>query len=322
MASTFLENLLATPNLPALIGGIMLFAAGLVLLIASRVDAHAALLARRVAAAQPSIAFAKGAEGAPPSTAHLFRLLHLPVHSISEASKRQLVRHLFNRGILSEHPMIYFVGVQLLLALILGALSLMWARNIAVFSASPLILGCVVVTAAFAGWFIPRALIAYSVKQRTKAMRSGLPDALELLVVCIEAGLTLEDGLNRVVKELRQSQPALSEELGLTLADIKILPSREEALAKFAERIDIPSARAIITTLVQTLRYGTPLAKSLRVSAAQMRDDYLTEMEERGNRLPAYLTLPVMLLLMPTIFLIVGGPVVLRMIDNFPGLSR
>ena len=144
-----------------------------------------------------------------------------------------------------------------------------------------------------------------------------MPDALELLVVCVEAGLSLEDGLDRVVTELRRSQPALADELDLTLADLRILPSRDQALLNFAERIDIPNVRSVVTTLAQTLRYGTPLAQSLRVVAAEMRDDFLIELEERANRLPAYLTLPVILFLMPTIFLVVGGPAALRLFDAF-----
>ena len=171
--------------------------------------------------------------------------------------------------------------------------------------------------AAIGGWFVPLMLIGRGIKQRTKAVKSGLPDALELLVVCVEAGLSLEDGLDRVVTELSRSQPALAEELSLTLADLRILPSRDQALLNLADRIDIPNVRSVVTTLSQTLRYGTPLAQSLRVVAAEMRNDYLIEIEERANRLPAFLTLPVIVFMMPTIFLIVGGPAALRLFDAF-----
>src|SRR5581483_4007483 len=144
---------------------------------------------------------------------------------------------------------------------------------------------------------------------------------LELLVVCAEAGLSLEDGLSRIVNELHRAQPALADELGLTLADLKILPSREQALTNLAERVNVPSVRTVVTTLAQTLRYGTPLAQALRVVAAEMRNDFLLEMEERANRLPAFMTLPVMCFLMPTIFLIVGGPAALKLLDSFQNFS-
>jgi tight adherence protein C len=171
--------------------------------------------------------------------------------------------------------------------------------------------------AAILGWLVPIVVVRHGIKKRIKVVSAGMPDALELLVVCVEAGLSLDDGLDRVVEELAHSQPALAEELALTSADLKILPSRDQALANFAARVDIPSVRSVITTLSQTLRFGTPLAQSLRVVAAEMRNDYLIKLEEQANRLPALLTLPVIIFLMPTIFLIVGGPAALRLIDGF-----
>jgi tight adherence protein C len=101
------------------------------------------------------------------------------------------------------------------------------------------------------------------------------------------------------------------------LADLRILPSRDVALTNFAERVDVPSVHSVVTTLAQALRYGTPLAQSLRVVAAELRNDALISLEERANRLPAFMTLPVILFLMPTIFLMVGGPAVLRLLDAF-----
>ena len=117
-----------------------------------------------------------------------------------------------------------------------------------------------------------------------------MPEALDLLVVCVDAGLSLEDGLSRVVSELRASRPALADELALTSADLRILPSRDQALAKMSERVDLASIRSVTTTLAQTLRYGTPLAQALRVIATEMRNDALIQMEQRANQLPALLT--------------------------------
>jgi tight adherence protein C len=143
----------------------------------------------------------------------------------------------------------------------------------------------------------------------------GLPEALELLVVCVEAGLALEDSIDRVTEELKLSQPVLAEELALTSADLKILPDRDIALHNLADRIAEPSVRSVVTTLSQTLRYGTPLAQALRTSAAELRSESLMTLEERANRLPTLLTVPMMLFILPTIFLIVGGPAVLRLTD-------
>jgi tight adherence protein C len=175
----------------------------------------------------------------------------------------------------------------------------------------------VAVVAAIAGWILPILFIAHVVKTRKKAVGSGLPDALELLVVCVEAGLSLEDGIQRVARELAVSQPALADELALTWAELNILPSRAQALANLADRVDVPSVRSVVSMLSQSLRFGTPLAQSLRVGAVEMRNDQMTLLEERASRLPALMTIPVMLFIMPTIFLIIGGPAALRLIDTF-----
>ncbi len=167
------------------------------------------------------------------------------------------------------------------------------------------------------GWFAVAWLLQRRATKRLALVEIGLPDALELLVVCVEAGLSLEDSFDRVIAELGQSRPELAEELGLTSADLKILPNRDDAFAKFANRVDLPSVRSLVTTLSQTMRYGTPLAQALRVVALDLRNDSLVRLEERASELPALLTVPMMLFIMPTIFLIVGGPAALRVADIF-----
>ena len=114
---------------------------------------------------------------------------------------------------------------------------------------------------------------------------------------------------------MRRSQPALAEELSILVADLKLLPNREEALTKFAERVDRPTVRSVVMTLAQTMQYGTPLAQSLRVMSAELRNDTLVKLEERANRLPVLMTVPMIVFLLPAIFLVVGGPAVLHVID-------
>ncbi len=175
--------------------------------------------------------------------------------------------------------------------------------------------------AAITAWFLPIVPVKIAVKKHRTAVAAGLPDAIELMAICADAGVSLESGLQRVAQELRNSQPALASELALTWAQIALFPNRDQALLNLADRINLPSLRWVVTTLSQSMRFGTPLAQSLRVAAAEMRNDRLVQLEERANRLPTLLTLPVMLLIMPTIFLIVGGPAALRIIDTFTRTS-
>jgi tight adherence protein C len=150
-----------------------------------------------------------------------------------------------------------------------------------------------------------------------RSIESGLPDAIELLCISVEAGLALEDAIDRVVPELWRSQPTMAEELALTSADLKILPSRDAALRRLSARVAVPSVHSVVTTLSQTLRYGTPLAQALRVVASELRNNSLIRLEERANKMPVLLTIPMVLFILPCVFMVIGGPTALRLIDAF-----
>jgi tight adherence protein C len=243
------------------------------------------------------------------------RVTSQPEMGITEAEYRQLMRGYARLGVPAEHAYRYYQLTRLLLMASLTGLAFLFSKELfAKFFAAGLL---ALALPAMIGWFLPAIYLRRSIAKRFKAVATGLPDALELLAVCIEAGLSLENGLQRVSAELKRSQPELADELALTWAEINILPNRDQALLNLAERVDTPSVRSVVSTLAQTLRYGTPLARSLRVVAADVRADQLTAMEEKANRLPAMMTVPVMLFIMPTIFLIIGGPAALKLMDIF-----
>jgi tight adherence protein C len=203
--------------------------------------------------------------------------------------------------------------MRLAVTLGLGAVTLFFATGLPsiLFTAGAALAGAIV------GWFVPIILVKRGLKKHRKSVGSGLPDALELMAICVEAGLSLDNGLKRVADEIKLAQPALAAELALTWAEISILPSRDLALQNLAERVGVQSVHTVVGTLIQSLRFGSPLAKALRAAAAEMRAEQLVILEERANRLPALMTIPVMILIMPTIFLIVGGPAVLRLLEIF-----
>ena len=303
----------ALSDLPVLLAAIALLVAGFALMESARRTRDEALL-RRVSLVEPHFLEDAPRVPAPPGGDALFRTT---TKGIMNPSQRQILRVLARIGIAPGRALLVVTMLRMAVVGAFGIPAYLWASQIERFAASPLVPLMIAAMAAILGWLAPMIFVARAVKQRTKAVRAGLPDALELLVVCVEAGLSLEDGLARVVVELRNAQPALADELDITLADLAILPSREQALSNLAQRVDVPSVRSVVTTLAQTLRYGTPLVQALRVTASELRNDYLVELEERANRLPAYMTIPVIIFLMPTIFLIVGGPAALRLIDAF-----
>ncbi|WP_191058673.1 type II secretion system F family protein [Geminicoccus harenae] len=149
-----------------------------------------------------------------------------------------------------------------------------------------------------------------------RTLRKGLPDALDLMVVCGEAGLGLESAVHRVAREMEQSNPSVAREFSILGQELRILPDRREALMRMGERTDLEGYRRLGATLAQALRYGTPLTQALRVLAAEMRQQRMVAMEEKAARLPALLVLPLILFIMPSLFIVLIGPSVLQLMNN------
>ncbi len=173
--------------------------------------------------------------------------------------------------------------------------------------------------AAMFGFFAPGVFIKNLVTKRGKQLQLGLPDALDLMVICAEAGLSLDASLTRVSRELEPTWPEVSEEWGITAAELTFLPERRQAFENLNERTNLASVRGVVNTLLQTAKFGTPLAQSLRVLAAEYREARITRAEEKAARLPAMLTVPMILFILPTLFIILLGPAALNIIDTFSG---
>jgi len=170
---------------------------------------------------------------------------------------------------------------------------------------------------AFAGTYLPLLVLRRIVKRRQHHIRKQLPDALDLLVICAEAGLSLDAALTRVAADLGHAAPELGDELGLTAVELGFLPNRRQALQNLARRTDLPEIRGVVNTLIQTERYGTPLAQALRVLAAEFREERLLRAEEKAARLPATLTVPMIVFILPTLFVVLIGPAAVRVVHTF-----
>jgi len=170
---------------------------------------------------------------------------------------------------------------------------------------------------AFAGTYLPVFVLRRIIKRRQYHIRRQLPDALDLLVICAEAGLSLDAALTRVAADLGHAAPHLADELGLTAVELGFLPNRRQALQNLQRRIDLPEIRGVVNTLTQTERYGTPLAQALRVLAAEFREERLLRAEEKAARLPATLTVPMIVFILPTLFVVLIGPAMVRVIHTF-----
>jgi tight adherence protein C len=164
---------------------------------------------------------------------------------------------------------------------------------------------------ALAGSWLPDVLVKNQAQKRAESIRKGLPDALDLMVICAEAGLSLDATFKRVAREIRPTSLALADEFGLTLLELRFMPERRRALENLAKRVELQGMTNLVNTLFQTEKFGTPLAQALRVLAAEMRDERMLRAEEKAARLPAVMTIPLIVFIMPALFIVLMGPAIM-----------
>ena len=168
------------------------------------------------------------------------------------------------------------------------------------------------------GAFAPTFVVKFLIGGRRHKIQRGLPDALDLFVICAEAGLSLDAAMTRVSRELGPSCPELADEFGLTAIELGFLPNRRDALTNLTARVNSQSIRGLVNTLAQTEKYGTPLAQALRVLAHEFRNMRLMKAEEKAARLPATLTVPMILFILPPLFVVLVGPAIIQVMAIWP----
>ncbi|BCX17628.1 MAG: type II secretion system protein [Geminicoccaceae bacterium] len=223
---------------------------------------------------------------------------------------------LLQAGLRSPQARPLFLLAKLAAPLVAGllALLLVYGGNFAGKAPGTRLL--VLVGAVLGGFYLPELWLSNRIAKRRQALQRALPDGLDLLVVCAEAGLSLDAALNRVAEEIGSTSPELAEEFGLTAVELSFLPERRQALLNLGKRVDLPAMRGVLNTLVQTEKYGTPLSQSLRVLSAEFRDQRMLKAEEKAARLPATLTVPMIVFILPTLFIVLMGPAILDVYDN------
>ena len=175
----------------------------------------------------------------------------------------------------------------------------------------------VVAGAGLIGHFLPKILLANKIKKRQLVISRAYPDALDLLVICVESGLSIEAGFNRVAEEFDETCPALAEEMGLTTAEMAFLPDRKAALDNLYNRTGLASIKSLVTALIQSETYGTPVAVALRVQSNESREERMSKAEKKAGSLPAQLTVPMIVFFLPVIFIVILGPAVIMTLETF-----
>lgn len=236
---------------------------------------------------------------------------------LQKEQTRKISTQLAQAGFRSSDALVVFQVARLTMPLVMGLIAVVYFYGLGMLAEQKSMYPIFSAGAVLLGFKLPDIYVANAKQKRTEALRKSLPDALDLLVVCAEAGLTLDSALHRVAKELGRASPELSDEFSLTSIELGFLPERRQALMNLSERVDLPALRGVVTTLVQSERYGTPLATSLRVLSAEFRNERLMLAEEKAARLPATLTVPLIVFIMPTLFVVLIGPAACKVMDDF-----
>ncbi|MDW8444260.1 MAG: type II secretion system F family protein [Acetobacteraceae bacterium] len=232
---------------------------------------------------------------------------------ISEKDRKELERAVAAAGYRPQAvvPVVLGLKVVLLVALPAAAYAVTVWRDVG--GMNHVLLVALAVGAAILG---PTVVLRHLHRRYVTQLRTGLADALDLMVICSEAGLGLESMVERVAVEMAPSNGAIASEFSTLANELRLLSDRRQALLNLGERTDVEGLRRLGTTLAQTLQYGTPLGQALRTLAAEMRHERLTAFEERAARLPALLVLPLTMFILPCLIVLLAGPSFVQLIGT------
>ena len=240
---------------------------------------------------------------------------------LKSGQSEKLTLKLARAGLRSKDAMVGYLFCKVALPFVFGAAAVMVVYVLDMYDMEPLQKLMVSITAVVLGSYGPDIYIKNISQKRQEKIRRALPDALDLMVICAEAGLSLDATLVRVSSEMSKGQPELADEFGLTAVELGFLNERQEALQNLSNRTDISAVRGMVNTMIQAERYGTPLAHSLRVLSAESREERMLKAEEKAARLPALLTVPMIVFILPPLFVVLLGPAILDIVDALRGLG-
>jgi len=233
----------------------------------------------------------------------------------SGAEEQEKLKIIFDKaGLRSRNAFVIYGIVKVMLALSLALMTTVIVFYF--FELNFFIKVGAIIIAALLGSYLADFILLRLAKARQDRIRKAFPDALDLMVICTEAGLSLTATVQRVAREISQISPDLGYELALLSIEMNMLSDQQRALQNFSDRLDSPYFKSIITNIIQAQQYGTPIAQTMRTIAEQFRLDRLVEAEERAAKLPVIMSIPMMGLIFPCIYIVILGPAVIKVMAS------
>lgn len=215
-------------------------------------------------------------------------------------------------GLRGQAPLVAYMFFRLVMPIIVLILALIYLFGIANFQHPPIAKFGMALAAGYAGFYLPNVFLKNLVQKRQASINQAFPDALDMLLICVQAGMSIEAAFGKVSKEVSNQSLELAEELSLTTAELSYLQDRRLAFENLGKRTGIPGVKAVATALIQAERYGTPVGQALRVMAKESRDARMSEAERKAAALPPKLTVPMIVFFLPVLFVVILGPAILQ----------
>lgn len=223
----------------------------------------------------------------------------------------QTTRKLRQAGFISRDAAVVYVFIKLALPLTLGFLMIVLTSVTNLIEIPENLLAPICIGAVLAGFVMPELYVKNVASKRRDILNYVLPEGLDLLTICVEAGLSIDAAFRRVSREMQGSMPELAAEFEMTALELTYLPDRQQALENMSTRSDSAAIGALVNALRQTEKYGTPLASSLRILSQEFRQTRTSKAEEKGARMPALMTVPLMVFILPTLITVLLAPAIM-----------
>ncbi len=211
-------------------------------------------------------------------------------------------------GLRGQAPLVTYMFFRLAMPVIAFFAALFYTFVVAKLQYPPMVKVLISLGVAYVGYYLPNIFIENMVQKRQQAIKQAFPDSLDMLLICVQSGMSVEAAFGKVAKESTNTSLELAEELSLTTAELSYLQERRQAFENLGKRTGIPGVKAVATALIQAERYGTPVSQALRVMAKENRDIRMSEAEKKAAALPPKLTVPMILFFLPVLFVVILGP--------------
>jgi len=224
----------------------------------------------------------------------------------------ELKNRLKMAGLRGQAPLVAYMFFRLVAPIIVAIFALFYLFIVTNFQYPPIVKFGMAIGAGYVGFYLPNMIIGNLVQRRQASITQAFPDSLDMLLICVQAGMSIEAAFGKVAKEVASQSLELAEEFSLTTAELSYLQDRRTAFENLGKRTGLPGIKSVATALIQAERYGTPVGQALRVMAKENREARMSEAEKKAAALPPKLTVPMIIFFLPVLFIVIMGPAVIQ----------